>query len=358
MADVFDLTVRSSGGSYEVRIGRGTYESLLSEREDDFVVADAFFADRLSQHESRLLTVTAIEANKTLSCVEALIENLRNLGARRGDGLVAVGGGIVQDVATGVASLYMRGLQWHYAPTTLLGMADSCIGGKSSLNVGRYKNLAGNFHPPRVVVIDPVFIETLPVEARAGGLCEAMKISYCRGPSSFEKYQECFAAFEVDTAAAPELLHHALTAKTWFIEVDEFDRSERRLLNFGHTFGHALEAASGFALSHGMGVGVGVLCAERLATLLDGEGAAQPALTAHALQLIQQVPGVAERLLNIDLRVFERAFLGDKKHGRDGLHLILPAAGGGVAERVLAADEDTLRQVHTAREEATRMVAA
>jgi 3-dehydroquinate synthase len=358
MPAAFDLTVRSSSGEYHVRIGERTFEELLSAARSAFVIADERFATRLGDMDGRLLLISADEKNKTHSEVEHAIESLRDLGAGRGDELIAVGGGIVQDVATAVAQLYMRGLRWTYAPTTLLAMCDSCIGGKSSLNVGGYKNLAGSFHPPALVVVDPVFLGTLPDEDRAGGLCEAMKISFCRGPEAFERYLERYGAYERDPGETGALLHHALAAKTWFIEIDEFDQAERRLLNFGHTFGHALEAATDFAVSHGIGVGIGVVCAERVATFVDGENAAQPRLVDHALELVRQAPRISERLSAVDHDRFERAFLSDKKHRDDGLHLILPGPEGSIAERVLAREPGTLRTVRAALEETTRMVGA
>lgn len=324
-----------------MRIGRGLLDALLAEHPDRVVIADAFFADRLAAHGDRVLTLPAEESHKTLSEVERLIEELRDRGVARGDHLLAVGGGIVQDVATGVASLYMRGLDWTYAPSTLLGMADSCIGGKSSLNAGRYKNLAGNFHPPASVVIDVGLLDTLPAADRAGGLCEAMKISFCRGPEAFATYEQLHDRLDADQDAIVPLLHHVLDQKRWFIEVDEFDRKERRLLNFGHTFAHAIEPATSFEISHGIAVGIGVLCAERI-------GADAPDLAAHAKHLVLQDGGVGERLGQLDRDHFERAFLSDKKHGADGLHVIVPVEGGGVEERVLPRDDATLATIHDA----------
>ena len=358
MAGVSELTVHARSGAYGVRIGEGLCDALLDDRDDVFLIADDFFADRLEAHAARTILVPAREDRKTLSGVEEIIERLRDLGVRRGDELLGLGGGIVQDLATAAASLYMRGLPWRYAPTTLLGMADSCIGGKSSLNVGPYKNLAGNFHPPEEVIVDPGFIDTLGDEDRAGGLCEAMKITFCRGPGCYEAHLELHSAFEDDRTQAGGLLHHALSAKTWFIETDEFDRRERRRLNFGHTFGHALEAGTAFAVSHGIAVGLGVVCAERLAVAVDGEVAAQNALREHALALVRRAPDLARRLDSLDRDLFERAFLSDKKHGSDGLHLMLPDRRGGVAERVLCNDTQTLARVRDALEETIRMVGA
>jgi len=341
------LTIASSRGAYDVRIGDGVFEEYLAERPEAPVIADAYFTERLAPHAQRTLFLPAEEGEKTLTATERLIERLRDLGTTRGDHLVAVGGGIVQDVATATASLYMRGLPWSYAPTTLLGMVDSCIGGKSSLNVGRYKNLAGNFHPPTLVLVDPTFIDTLPAEDRAGGLCEAMKISYCRGPEAFARHLELHEAG--DMAA---LIHHALAAKQWFIEIDEFDQKERRLLNFGHTFGHALEAATRFEVGHGTAVGLGVLAAEAFA------GHPAPQLAAHASSLIAVAENLPARLARRDPAVFEAAVLSDKKHSHGHLHLIVPTPGGGIAEQRLPRDDATIARVHEAMDEAIATVSA
>jgi 3-dehydroquinate synthase len=351
-----ELTIRSSTGSYDVRIGDGLFEAVLADQAADPIIADAFFAERLAPEARRTLLLAADESNKTLGGAEGLIAGLRDHGTGRGDRLLAVGGGIVQDVATLTASLYMRGLSWTYVPTTLLAMSDSCIGGKSSINVGPYKNLAGNFHPPALVVIDPAFVATLSDEDRAGGLCEAMKISFCRGPEAYARYLELEAGVGSDGSGVAALLDHVLRAKQWFIEIDEFDRAERRQLNFGHTFAHALEAATAFGVSHGIAVGIGVIAAERLAVALDGEGAARPELTGHAVGLVRRAPELAARLGARDHERFAQAFASDKKHGPDGLHLILPAPAGGTQERVLERGDVSVALVDRALEHAIRMV--
>ena len=175
----------------------------------------------------------------------------------RGGSVIALGGGIVQDLGTMAASVYMRGVRWAYAPTTLMSMADSCIGGKSSLNVSGVKNLAGNIYPPASVVVDPDFITSLEVEDVAAGLGEAVKIAFCAGPEVFASFLRHYE----DRAHWEPLIEGVLTAKKWFIEIDEFDHAERRLLNFGHTFGHALEAATDFSVNHGVAVIMGMLAA-------------------------------------------------------------------------------------------------
>lgn len=335
MSEAFELTVRASSASYRVRIQEGALAGWLAEHDGAYAIVDERFAGLAGLDAERTVLVRASEDEKTLAGVERALLELRRAGARRGDEIVAVGGGIVQDVATLVAQLYMRGLRWAYAPTTLLAMADSCIGGKSSINAGEFKNLVGSFHPPDEVVVDTAFLETLPDVDRAGGLAEAMKISYCRGPDAFATYAEHCDAFPT---GAPALVHHALECKRWFIEVDEFDAAERRLLNFGHTFGHALEAATHFAVPHGIGVALGVLAAERFA-VAQGHGPGDPELVRHASALARRADDLQRRVGAFDADAFAHAFLADKKHGADGVHLILPTGAGRVAE-VVVADRD------------------
>ena len=241
MAGSFELSVRATAGVYRVAIGPGTFEAALREGAD-LVLADRFLAPRLAGCPHPIVWIDAAEERKNLSYAEELILACREAGARRGTRLLAAGGGVVQDLVTLVASLYMRGLPWSFAPTTLMSMADSCIGGKSSINAGGVKNLVGNIYPPAAVAVDPAFLPTLSREAIVAGLAEAAKICYCRSAAAFEEYLVRYKAFEAGDATP--LLFHVLDSKRWFVEIDEFDRKERRLLNFGHTFGHALEAAT------------------------------------------------------------------------------------------------------------------
>jgi len=325
MATSSELTVRTSTGSYAVRIGHGGFTAALTS--DDVVVIDAALRHLVPPREGPVLVVEASEDAKTLAGCERLILALRDAGVRRGDHVLAIGGGVVQDVATFVTDVYMRGLSWTYVPTTLMAMADSCIGGKSSINVGDVKNLVGGIYPPQAVIVDPVFLSTLSPTAMSAGFAEAAKIAYCRGPEAFADYLDCFARFDVEPTA---LIDHVLRAKKWFIEIDEHDRKERRLLNFGHTFGHALETAVDHRLSHGLAVAVGVLCAAGHPR--SARGSSVDDLTAHCETLLAAAPGVAEALSAFDAARFEHAFRADKKHSATAFRLILPAEGGGVVE--------------------------
>ena len=170
-----------------------------------------------------------------------VISRMRDLGVNRNTQLIAIGGGITQDVAAFCATVFMRGLRWSYLPTTMLSMADSCIGGKSSINVGKYKNLVGMIYPPEEVLIDPDFAQTLSEEQMVEGLCEAVKICFCRDEATFARYIALNPRADTLAHGLENVLGLTLEAKRWFIEIDEFDKAERLLLNFGHTFGHAME---------------------------------------------------------------------------------------------------------------------
>jgi 3-dehydroquinate synthase len=326
-----EFSVTTSTGQYGVRIGTGELTSALAGA--DVVVVDRALGHLVSGLDVPVLEIRADEDSKTLAGCERLILAMRAAGVRRGDNVVAVGGGAVQDVATFVADVYMRGLPWSYVPTTLMAMADSCIGGKSSINVGDVKNLVGGIYPPREVVVDPDLLASLSPSAMAAGFSEAGKIAFCRGEDAFERYLDLFARFDDDPSA---LIAHVLRAKTWFVEVDEHDRKERRLLNFGHTFGHALESSVGHAISHGLAVAFGVLCACQHPRAARTPGAER--LAAHCRELLAQAPEVPAALARFDADVFERAFRADKKHGSHAFHLILPAAAGSVAEVEIVSD--------------------
>jgi 3-dehydroquinate synthase len=347
------LQIRSSLADYTVAFSAIADLSQWCPQADALLV-DAFFRGRL--HLPEALPVIWVEATEEAKALEATLPvfvALKQAGFGRGSHLIAIGGGVVQDIATFVASLYMRGISWSYVPTTFLGMADSCLGGKSSINVGPYKNLVGNFHPPRHIDILPVFARTLPAVELAGGAAEAAKIAFCRGQGAFAAYERLAApvlAGSWQEQELADLLHATLAVKQWFIEIDEFDRAERRLLNFGHTWGHALESATGFAIPHGLAVAVGMMASVCFVAELEGRSVAS-GLWHHCLALLTPVL-LPEQLAVFDAERFGTAFQADKKHSPGSYHLIVPvqpAAGGlGVKEIQLPADSTSLELVLTA----------
>lgn len=322
---MFELLIQSSTRSYPITIGVGNLEGLKIA--DSIVIADSKLEHVSRLFGDRVIKIEATEAKKNLATCESVIQQMKAMGANRDTSVVAVGGGFVQDIATLVSALYMRGISWTYVPTTLMAMMDSCIGGKSSINVGNAKNLIGNFYPPMEILIDLAFVSSLDEAAIAAGLSEAVKICYAKGPSSFA----AFCAFrqgctDYATPLGAELVAHVLNAKKWFVENDEFDQGPRKLLNFGHTFGHALESATDFAIPHGIAVGVGVLAA--LSHPLSHQGPNEQRLEEECLSILAPIANkFSAAISSFDSPTFERAFLGDKKHSKENFRLVLSQQG-------------------------------
>jgi len=343
--------IRAASGTYTARIQAGALEQVVARGGDIVILCDAWFTERFEGRGVPVISLPALEATKSLDQIPRVIMALRDVSASRRTRLIAVGGGIVQDVAGFVASVYMRGLKWDYAPTTLLAMVDSCIGGKSSINVGPYKNLVGTFHPPQTILIDPALCETLSTEQRIAGLCEAAKICFTRSPEAFEAYLNLEPGVGAPSAVLSEIIALSLASKKWFLEIDEFDQAERLLLNYGHTFGHAIESASDFRISHGVAVGLGMMAAGTMSRSLGrveaGEGPATR-FEAHIHGLLVQTPDLGPLVADLMPERLLAAFRGDKKHTVETFALVLPLAGGGVERVELDRSAETEAQIETA----------
>lgn len=248
-------------------------------------------------------------------------------GMTRESQLIAFGGGIIQDVATLCASLYMRGIKWTYCPTTLLGMVDSCVGGKSSINVGQYKNIAGNYYPPEKVVINVEFCKTLPLTEQIAGLCEAVKICFAAKNNAFDTFITHFfdCHFPLSNKQLEKIIALSLRTKKIFIEEDEFDQGSRLLLNFGHTIGHAIEAASHFSVTHGVAVGLGMLAEIRLGMSIHSQTNFPERvrlLNDYICNLVKLIPEMTKHIQLIDSQKVLNAFQSDKKHLPENYRLI------------------------------------
>src|SRR5690242_9636105 len=217
-----------------------------------------------------VLVLPAGEAHKHLDAVSKIFDALAQLGATRDACVIALGGGVVGDIAGFAAACWMRGIDFVQFPTTLLAMVDSSVGGKTGVDHPAGKNLIGAFHQPRAVVADLGTLATLPDRELRAGLAEVVKTA-CIGDADFFGWLEAHA--DALLAADTEILTHAIARccrfKAGVVERDEREAGERALLNFGHTFGHAIEAQAGYGtLLHGEAVAVGMLLAARLSVRL------------------------------------------------------------------------------------------
>jgi 3-dehydroquinate synthase len=309
MRDLFEI--QSSSGSHPVRITNASVREAVAACDGTLILADSFFREELDGLDRAIIFIEATEEAKEFQTVGPLIEQCREQGLARNDRIVALGGGVVQDITGFIATVYMRGVKWTLLPTTLLAMVDSCIGGKSSINVGAFKNLVGSFYPPDEIILPVRAVETLPPEHIAAGKCEAAKICFARGDQCFDDY------LALDPLNVERVIELSLGAKKWFIEVDEFDQNERLLLNFGHSFGHALESCTSYGVTHGVAVGVGCLAAVDISEKLRPGLSQHPrvrALSSDLLNVLGQLPELGQHLGEVRRDDFFRYWQSDKKH--------------------------------------------
>jgi 3-dehydroquinate synthase len=325
------LTIRSRLHDYVVRFhADASFLRDLARLPGAFWVVDR----RVWQHygeviprldESRVLLFDAVEDKKSLESVSGLWEALIAGGIRRSSTLVAVGGGIVQDVTGFVASTLYRGIRWVYVPTTLLSQADSCIGSKTSLNWKGTKNAVGTFYPPHEVHVSTVFLATLTDADFESGLGEVLKLFLIGGEAATRKLGALLPRVKAREAAAVlEAIDGALAVKVGFIEEDEFDRGRRNHLNFGHCLGHAIEATSDFAVPHGQAVVAGMLFAGCIAARRELLPAA---LKEQVDRLLVGNCGVRPTQEHLDPARVHAAMSRDKKRVGTGLPLVMMVDG-------------------------------
>jgi 3-dehydroquinate synthase len=279
-------------------------------------------ADALPGRRLQMVTVAAGEQTKTLAECAQLFAALAGLGAGRGATVVALGGGVVGDLAGFAAACWMRGIAHVQVPTTLLAMVDSAVGGKTAVNLPEGKNLVGAFHQPAAVVADIDTLATLPAREFAAGLAEVVKYG-ALGDAAFFDWLEANA--DALLRHEPAALVHAIATsvrhKAGIVARDEHEAGERALLNFGHTFGHAIETATGYdRYRHGEAVAIGMVQAARLSARLglapaaDGDRLAR-LLARFGLPVALDPPIEPQRLLG-HMRL-------DKKATGAGLRFVL-----------------------------------
>lgn len=242
----------------------------LAKSQETFFVFDAHVYELYKSElpkitTDRLYLLEALESHKNMSTVLDICEQMTTMAAKRNTHLVSVGGGIVQDITGFVANCLYRGIKWTFYPSTLLAACDSCIGGKSSLNYKGFKNLLGSFYPPDEIYIYPQFFSTLSNKDYCSGLGEVVKFNVISGGSRFDHLEQDIDDILMhDYKKLLSYVHTSLEFKKNFIEEDEFDRGIRILLNFAHTFGHALESVSSYAVPHGSAVAIGMMIANNI----------------------------------------------------------------------------------------------
>ncbi|HEY0157484.1 MAG TPA: 3-dehydroquinate synthase [Thermoanaerobaculia bacterium] len=284
------LTIRQSSATYDVFVGRGLLArtgELIRPRGRVFVITSPALHERFGSvvGGADVLFIQEGEKYKTLDTANDVVTQLLERGAKRDAMAVVVGGGMIGDTAGFAASIFLRGIDLVHVPTTLLAQVDSSIGGKLAVNHPKGKNLIGSFYPPRAVIADTAVLETLPPHERLSGMYEALKGGIIGDPSLFELFEG--EAFDLD-----ELVRKAIRVKAEIVSADEKEADLRRLLNYGHTIAHGIEAALQYeGITHGEAVAWGMIGANAIAVrrgLLSKEEASR--IERAILRYNPQVP--------------------------------------------------------------------
>lgn len=332
------LTIQSHSHPYEVDSADGLVAAVAASASHGpgFLLVDAtvarLYPEALTPFASeRRLVLEATEHQKSFEHLTPVFTTLIEAGFRRDWMLVVVGGGVLQDIGCFVASVLFRGCSWELIPTTLLAQCDSCVGSKSSLNVGPYKNQLGTFYPPHRIRIPFDVLRTLTLDEMRSGVGEMIKLALIAGEAPFQRLRDQLRRLDCDPSVVQEMVMDALKFKKGFVEQDEFDRGPRNLLNYGHTFGHAYESATRYAIPHGIAVTLGVLTAtyvsERLGLVPSGGAQALDAVLAPYYRPYHRA------LATPDFEAVLSAMRRDKKNAGGRLQCIL-TRGPGRMEKV------------------------
>ncbi len=247
--------------SYDILVERGALAKageLLNLNRKVFILTDSGVPKEYAKaveeqsHEGFVYTIKQGEGSKSIATLNKVLEKMLEFGLSRKDAVVAVGGGVVGDLAGFAASIFMRGIDFYNIPTTLLSSVDSSIGGKTAINFGGVKNIVGAFYQPKKVLIDPDLLKTLPKRQITNGLAEAVKVSLTSDKELFEIFEKGNIEENLE-----EIIVRSLNVKKQVVEEDEKESGLRKVLNFGHTIGHGIEVTTN--LYHGESVALGML---------------------------------------------------------------------------------------------------
>jgi 3-dehydroquinate synthase len=335
------LTIRSHSHDYSVEehlFLRKALESLAGSKGVVFLIdetvlrihAEAF--EGLVSEEWRVF-IKASEEQKSFERLTPIFLELLARGLKRDGTLVVIGGGVLQDIGCFIATVLFRGVRWELIPTTLLAQADSCIGSKSSINIGSYKNQIGTFYPPHRVLLVGDVLKSLPWDEVRSGLGEVLKLQLIAGQSGFDELMEDLE--KVTPGGGWDVISkwvgRSMNVKKPYIEQDEWDHGIRNILNYGHTFGHAYESATKYAIPHGIAVLLGILTATYLSVrlgLVNDEHYQD--LKERILPWLHPYENV---LLKCDREAIFKAIRHDKKNTGDSINCIL-TRGAGLMEKM------------------------
>lgn len=340
---MYNFKVKSFIHDYEVRFIDDLTKTLATElRDGDYIIVDKkimqLYAQSLGKifEQYRYIGIDATEPQKSYQGIIPVIQTLIETGFRKNHRLVAIGGGITQDITAFISSVMYRGVSWIFFPTTLLAQGDSCIGSKTSINFGEYKNQIGGFYPPNQIFIYPPFIDTLSEAEMKSGMGEMLHYFIVSGEDDFLMYRELYKQAFHDKQALSKIISRSLEIKKGYIEVDEFDRNVRQVFNYGHSFGHAIESLTHYRIPHGIAVSFGMDMANFISVKLGFI----PEKIRNEIREVTETIWNGYDIREIDQRLYLKALSKDKKNEGTRLGLILNKGYGKIFKNVMDADEN------------------
>lgn len=321
------MIIKAHSKNYEVKIKNNfSFIQELKEIDNGYFIIDKnlyeIYIELFSDiPKDKCYILEALETNKTIESALKICEIMTGLSAKRNIHLVSFGGGIVQDLTGFVANVLYRGIYWSFVPTTLLAACDSCIGGKTSLNYKHYKNLLGTFYPPDDIYICSEFFKSLSQRDFESGLGEVVKFNIMYGEKGLVKIENRIdELLHKNTEALDEFVNNSLLFKKEFIEEDEYDRGIRIHLNFAHTFGHAFEVLTNYAIPHGTAVAMGMITANRISLL---RGWLSEDIVLRSENVLKKIIHVAPENLVLDMDNIINSIRKDKKQTNTDITAVL-----------------------------------
>ncbi len=321
-----NFTIKSSIHDYNVKFINNSYKEINNLVNDgDVIIIDKSIYKLYPKLLSRIndkIKIIKLEANEDQKSYEGLIslfDELINIGFRKNHRLIAIGGGIIQDITAFTASVMYRGVDWCFFPTTLLAQGDSCIGSKTSINFKKFKNQIGGFYPPKNVFIDIDFLKSLSSNDLQSGIGEMCHYFIVAGEEEFNNYKKNYNLLSENKNILSKMIFESLMIKKSYIEIDEFDRKERRIFNYGHSFGHAIESLTNYKIPHGIAVSFGMDIANYVSVkkkILDEK------IRIEIREFLQEIWD-GYNISNINTNDFVIALSKDKKNIGRTLRLIL-----------------------------------
>ncbi|MAF59123.1 MAG: 3-dehydroquinate synthase [Ponticaulis sp.] len=336
-----NFLVQSFKGEYKVEFTEYLDALKSNLKEGDVVILDSNI-QKLYPKICELLddyyieVIEASEKAKTYEKIGELINRVIGFGFSKNNRLVGIGGGVVQDITAFSASIMFRGVEWLFFPTNLLTQCDSCIGSKTSVNIGDYKNQLGGFHPPRHIFIDFSFIDTLSNLEICSGLGEMMHYFLLQKDTNLEDLGIEIVAAQSDKLVLAKLIERSLGIKKLMIEIDEFDTGPRNIFNYGHSFGHAIEACTNFEVPHGVAVAYGIDLANSISVqlgLVDKE-------FRNKVRKILACIWKSKALPAVDISDYFTALSKDKKNVGKQIKVILTEGMGDMYKTTLPVNDD------------------